>query len=49
MTPYEALYGCKCQTPLCWMELSESKLIGIYLVHEIEDKIKIIRDHLKAT
>ena len=28
MTPYEALYGIKCRTPLCWTELSERKVIG---------------------
>ena len=25
MTPYEALYGRKCRTPLCWTELSKKK------------------------
>ena len=25
MAPYEALYGRKCRTPLCWTELSEKK------------------------
>ena len=28
MAPYEALYGRKCRTPLCWTELSEKKVIG---------------------
>ncbi|RDY02768.1 hypothetical protein CR513_13733, partial [Mucuna pruriens] len=27
MTPYEALYGRRCRTTLCWLELGES-LIG---------------------
>ena len=27
MAPYEALYGHKCRTPICWIELSEYKLI----------------------
>ena len=27
MAPYEALYGQKCRTPLCWTELSEKKVI----------------------
>ena len=32
MAPYEALYGRKCRTPLCWTELSERKVIGPDLI-----------------
>ena len=32
MAPYEALYRRKCRTPLCWMELSEKKVIGPDLI-----------------
>ena len=32
MAPYEALYGRKCRTPLCWTELSENKVIGPDLI-----------------
>ncbi|CAJ2642448.1 unnamed protein product [Trifolium pratense] len=28
MAPYEALYGRKCQTPLCWYKDGESTLVG---------------------
>ena len=28
MAPYEALYGRKYRTPLCWTKLSETKVIG---------------------
>ena len=28
MAPYEALYGKKCRTPLCWDEVGERKLLG---------------------
>ncbi|KAA3474302.1 DNA/RNA polymerases superfamily protein [Gossypium australe] len=28
MAPYKALYGRKCQTPLCWTELGERKILG---------------------
>ena len=28
MAPYEALYGRKCRTLLCWTKLSEKKVIG---------------------
>ena len=47
MAPYEALYGRKCRTPLCWTELSEEKEIGVDLVQETKEKVKLIQDHLK--
>ena len=48
MAPYEALYGRKCRTPLCWTELSERKVIGPDLIQETEEKVKIIRERLKV-
>ena len=47
MTPYEAFYGRKCRTPLCWIELSEKKLIDLDLMKETEEKVKMIRERLK--
>ncbi|KAA3487303.1 DNA/RNA polymerases superfamily protein [Gossypium australe] len=34
MAPYEALYGRKCGTPLCWTELSEKKIHRVDLIRE---------------
>ena len=48
MAPYEDLYGRKCRTPLCWMELSEKKVIGPDLIQETEEKVKMIRGKLKV-
>ncbi|KAA3485104.1 DNA/RNA polymerases superfamily protein [Gossypium australe] len=48
MTPYEALYGRKCGTPLCWIELSENKLVGSKLIRKTGEKVKMINDKLKA-
>ncbi|KAK5783028.1 hypothetical protein PVK06_037535 [Gossypium arboreum] len=48
MAPFEALYGRKCRTPLYWSELSERKLMGVDLIRETEEKVRIIRDCLKA-
>ena len=48
MEPYEALYGRKCQILLYWAELKESQIHGVDLVKETEEKVKIIRDFLKA-
>ena len=48
MAPYEALYGRKCRTPLCWTELSEKKVIGPDLIQETKEKVKMIRERLKV-
>ena len=48
MAPYQALYGRKCRTPLCWTELSQKKIIGPDLIQEIEEKVKMIRERLKV-
>ncbi|KAB2008356.1 hypothetical protein ES319_D10G093300v1 [Gossypium barbadense] len=48
MAPYEALYGRKCRTPLYWTELNEKKIHGVDLIRETEEKVKVIRDSLKA-
>ena len=48
MAPYEALYGRKCRTPLCWTELNEKKVISPDLIQETEEKVKIIIERLKV-
>ena len=48
MAPYEALYGQKCRTPVCWTELNEHKLIGPDIVKDTEEKVQVIRQRLKA-
>ena len=46
MAPFEALYGRKCRTPVCWDEVGERRLIGPELVQITLDKIQIVRDRL---
>ncbi|KAA3484134.1 DNA/RNA polymerases superfamily protein [Gossypium australe] len=48
MAPYEALYGRKCRTPLYWTEPSENKIHGVDLIKDTKQKVKVIRDSLKA-
>jgi len=48
MPPYEALYGRKCRTPLCWDDVGERKMIGPEIVQQTEEKIKVIRGRLKT-
>ena len=49
MTPYKALYGRKCRTPVCWTKLNEYKVIGPDIVKETKEKVRIIQQRLKAT
>nr|GEV20943.1 putative reverse transcriptase domain-containing protein [Tanacetum cinerariifolium] len=47
-TPFEALYGRKCRTPIAWAELREGKLLGPDIVQETTEKIVLIKKRLKA-
>ena len=49
MAPYEALYGRKCRTLVCWTYLNEHKVIGPDIVKEIEEKVRVIQQKLNAT
>ncbi|KAK8980504.1 hypothetical protein V6N11_081971 [Hibiscus sabdariffa] len=49
MAPFEALYGRRCKTPLCWLELGESKSLGPKVLRENEERVAFIHDRLKAT
>jgi hypothetical protein len=42
MAPFEALYGCRCRTPLSWSQTGERKIFGPDLVTEAEEKVKTI-------
>ena len=48
MAPYEALYGRKCRTPLCWTELSKKKVIDPDLIQETEKNVKMIIERLQV-
>ena len=47
MTPFEALYGIRCRTPLCWYESGEGVMVGPEMVQQITDKIKMIQEKMK--
>ncbi|GJZ39568.1 putative reverse transcriptase domain-containing protein [Tanacetum coccineum] len=38
-TPFEALYGRKCQSPVCWAEVGDFQLKGPEIIHETTEKI----------
>jgi len=49
MAPFEALYGRRCRSPLCWDEVGERRHLGPDVIVQAEDKIRTIQEHLRAT
>lgn len=47
MTPYEALYGRPCRSPVCWAEVGDNKVMGTEVVQETTEKVSIIRDRIR--
>ena len=47
MAPFEALYGRKCRTPVCWDEVGERRLVGPELMQSTSEKVKVVCDNLK--
>ncbi|GJZ83370.1 hypothetical protein Tco_0648543 [Tanacetum coccineum] len=41
--PFEALYGRKCRSPLCWLEMGDIQLIRLDIIQETVDKITSIK------
>ncbi|GJY33490.1 putative reverse transcriptase domain-containing protein [Tanacetum coccineum] len=46
--PYEALYGRKCRSPICWAEVGEAQLTGPELIQETTEKIVLIKQRMQA-
>ena len=47
MASYEALYGRRCRTPVCWEEVGVRSLIGAEIVQMTTEKVKVIKDRMK--
>ncbi|GKB16975.1 hypothetical protein Tco_0850898, partial [Tanacetum coccineum] len=46
--PFEALYGRKCRSHVCWAEVGDVQLTGPEIIHETTEKIVQIRQRLQA-
>ncbi|GKA26369.1 putative reverse transcriptase domain-containing protein [Tanacetum coccineum] len=46
--PFEALYGRKCRSPICWAEVGDAQLTGPEIVRETTEKIIQIKHRLQA-
>ncbi|GKA16717.1 putative reverse transcriptase domain-containing protein [Tanacetum coccineum] len=45
---FEALYGRKCRSPICWAEVGDSQLTGPEIIHETIEKIVQIKSRIQA-
>ncbi|GJU02747.1 reverse transcriptase domain-containing protein [Tanacetum coccineum] len=48
VAPFEALYGRKCRSPVCWAKVGDARLTGPELVHETTEKIVQIKQRMQA-
>nr|GEU55917.1 hypothetical protein [Tanacetum cinerariifolium] len=47
-TPFEALYGRKCRSPVCWSEVGDAQLTGPELIRKTTEMIVQIKNRLLA-
>jgi hypothetical protein len=48
MTPFEALYGRQCRTPLIWSQTGESQVFGPEVLKDVEKQVQMIRENLNV-
>ncbi|GJZ61732.1 putative reverse transcriptase domain-containing protein [Tanacetum coccineum] len=46
--PFEALYGRKCRSPVCWAEVGDARLTSPELIHETTEKIVQIKHRMQV-
>ncbi|GJY49709.1 putative reverse transcriptase domain-containing protein [Tanacetum coccineum] len=46
--PFEALYGQKCRSPVCWAEVRDVQLTSLEIIHETNKKIIQIKSRIQA-
>ncbi|GKA44875.1 putative reverse transcriptase domain-containing protein [Tanacetum coccineum] len=46
--PFEALYGQKCRSPVCWAEVGDVQLTGLEIIHETTEKIIQIKSRIQV-
>jgi len=47
MTPYEALYGRRCRTLLCWVKHGKRLTLGPEMVQQTTEKVKMIQEMMQ--
>jgi hypothetical protein len=49
MSPFEALFGRKCRTPLYLDHTSERQFFGLEIIQKSEEQVRVIRENLRTT
>ncbi|XP_070002580.1 uncharacterized protein [Nicotiana sylvestris] len=49
MALFEAWYGRRCRSTIGWFEVGKAELIGLDLVHQAMEKVKIIKERFKTS
>lgn len=48
MAPFEALYGRKCRSPICWNDISETIVLGPEFVEDTVKQVRLIQEKIRA-
>ena len=48
MAPFEALYGRKCRSPICWNDFSENIVMGTEFIEETFKNVTLIKARIQA-
>jgi len=48
MAPYEALYGRRCRTLLCWIDPNKSLALGLEVVQKTTEEVKLIQERMRV-
>ncbi|WVZ93258.1 hypothetical protein U9M48_039253 [Paspalum notatum var. saurae] len=47
-SPFEALYGKRCRTPLFWNETGEKQVFGPDIIQDAEQQLRIVQENLRV-
>ncbi|WVZ80011.1 hypothetical protein U9M48_027529 [Paspalum notatum var. saurae] len=47
-SPFEALYGKRCRTPLFWDQIGEKQVFGPRIIEDAEQQLRIVRENLRV-
>ncbi|GKV25055.1 hypothetical protein SLEP1_g34560 [Rubroshorea leprosula] len=48
MAPFEALYGRRCRSPVCWTKVGERSILRPELVQQSSEIVQLIKERLRA-
>ncbi|WVZ80425.1 hypothetical protein U9M48_027898 [Paspalum notatum var. saurae] len=46
-SPFEALYGRRCRTPLFWDQIGEKQVFGPGIIEDAEQQLRVVQENLK--